>query len=159
MFNRNRLPDIHEDANLTDVNNGGSATDEDGDLEQGHNDTDTNSAPDENVEEEDSTPPIHSLAVRSTIVDGTEQVEIVATICMQAVHAKEAVEYETTAVVKDKAGIVQKDPKTGKVLYETVKLSHYPIITPGGVTSKRFVIPGPVTALQLAEHIFNIASW
>ena len=154
MFGRT-LPDrVQEDDNLTDVNNGGSATDEDGELEQEHNDTDTNTLAAED-EDEDTTPPIHALAVKTTLVNGKEQTEIVATVTLPAVHATEAVEYR--AVVKDEAGRVQKDPDTGAVLYET--LTHFPVLQAGGITSKRLVVPGAVSAFQLATHIYNIAKW
>lgn len=154
MFNRDRLPDRDESHNLTDVNNGGTATDEDGDLEQDHNDTDTNTLAAEDGEE-DTTPSIHSLAVKTTLVGGKEQTEIVATVTLPAVHSEEEVEYQS--VVKDAEGHVQKDSISGKVLYET--LTHFPVLQAGGITSKRLVVPGAVSAFQLATHIYNIASW
>lgn len=161
MLNRT-LPDPIHDTNLTDTNGAPGAMDEDGELDSLDDSNDVNQAPEPDAEEpedEDTTPPIHSLSMHTGLVDGKEQTAIIATVCSKAIHSKEEVEYEVNSVVKDEEGRVQKDPVTGKVIFKTEKLKHFPIITPGGVTSKRLVVPGGVTAYQLANHIYNIESW
>jgi hypothetical protein len=129
--------------NLVDVNGAAGVMDEDGEAE---------------VSEEDLTPIVSGLAVKTFLREGKEYTEIVANVHMAALHGPEE-EYEVRAVSKDVDGRVQKDPETGQVLYVTETKTHCPVIRPGGIHSKRLVLPGNVTALQLAQHIYTIADW
>lgn len=85
MFDDRQLPPITtqpSDPNMTDVNGAPGAMDEDGELDTEGNDSDVNTSPEGEAEEDDQSPLIHGMALKVEHLPGmdTAQTTIVVTL-------------------------------------------------------------------------------